>query len=60
MVQWLELGAFTAMARVQSLVGELPQATRHSQKKLFVCLFVFIFKNKLKYIFLIGKEWEIP
>ena len=34
LVQWLRLGAITALARVQSLVGELrsPQAVRRSQK----------------------------
>ena len=33
MVQWLRLGVFTAMTRVQSLVGELRSHKLHSQKK---------------------------
>ena len=33
MVQWLELSTFTAMARVQSLVGELRSCKLHGAAK---------------------------
>ena len=37
-VQWLELGAFTAVAWVQSLVGELRFGQKKKKKRRYVYL----------------------
>ena len=55
-VQWLGLGAFTAMAWVQTLVGELrshfPQATQRSQKNIYIYFFSsLIVSNLIIYTF---------
>ena len=44
-VQWLGLGAFTAMAQVQSLVGELRSHKSHITAKKYMRVFHQGFKN---------------
>ena len=59
-VQWLGLGAFTAMARVQSLVRELtsrkPRSTAKKKKKNSKNSAITKPTTQLK----IGKGWGLP